>query len=61
MKEPEKLPPGHQLYHAREDFITPWGPRYVQGQEIKLTDEQAEQLRDRGVLEEHPIPEKKTG
>jgi hypothetical protein len=50
----EKLPEGWAYYHAAKDFITPWGPRYVAGQTIKLSADQAEQLADKNVLEEGP-------
>jgi hypothetical protein len=60
-REPEKLPEGWAYYTAAVDFITPWGPRYVKGQAIKLSADQAEQLADKNVLEEHaaappPVP-----
>jgi hypothetical protein len=37
----DRLPEGHRWYHAIVDFVSDWGPRYVVGSDMKLSDEQA--------------------
>jgi hypothetical protein len=37
----DRLPEGQKWYHALVEFVSDWGPRYLVGSDIKLTEEQA--------------------
>jgi hypothetical protein len=37
----DRLPEGHKWYHAIVEFVSDWGPRYIVGSDMKLTEEQA--------------------
>jgi hypothetical protein len=37
----DRLPEGQKWYHAITEFVSDWGPRYLVGSDIKLSEEQA--------------------
>jgi hypothetical protein len=37
----DRLPEGQKWYHAIVEFVSDWGPRYLVGSDMKLSEEQA--------------------
>jgi hypothetical protein len=48
----DRLPEGQKWYHAIVDFVSDWGPRYVVGSDMKLTEEQAEKYLELDMIVE---------
>ena len=48
----DRLPEGQKWYHAIVDFVSDWGPRYLVGSDMKLTEEQAEKYRELDMIVE---------